>query len=173
MLIGQALVMIVAPLVVYIFFLVPNLISWSCRKQATVARSSTELEYKALTNSASNIQWLQSLLQELGVPKQKPLVFWFDNIDATYLSSNLVYHARMKHVEIDFHFVRDMVTKRTLEVRFISSGVELANIFIKPLSSAWFAYLRSKLNIVPLPLTLKGRVKDKSKAQQQDIDHTV
>ena len=100
----------------FFIFLGPNLISWSCRKQKMVAKSSTELEYIALANAAVDIQWLKSLLHELGVISVRAPVLWCDNIGATYLSSNLVYHAHMKHIEIDFHFIRDMVNKKTLDI---------------------------------------------------------
>lgn len=103
-------------------FLGPNLISWSSRKQPTISRSSTEAEYKALANRTTETVWIQSLLKELGVHQSRPPVLWCDNLGATYLTTNPIFHARTKHIEVDFHFVREKVAISALDVRFISSN---------------------------------------------------
>ena len=88
-------------------FLGPNLISWSARKQPTVLRSSTEAEYKSLANATVELMWVQKLLTELKIDHPTVASVWCDNLGATYLSANPVFHARTKHIEIDFHFVRE------------------------------------------------------------------
>jgi histone deacetylase 1/2 len=103
-------------------FLGENLISWSARKQATVSRSSTEDEYKSLANATTEMIWIQKLPVELGVPHPPQARLWCDNLGAKYLSANPVFHARTKHIEIDFHFVREWVAQRLLEIRFISTN---------------------------------------------------
>ena len=115
----------------YCIFLGSTLISWRSKQQATVARSSTEAEYKALADTAAELQWLQYLAAELGLPLSTSPTLWCDNIGATYLSSNPVFHARTKHIEIDFHFVRDLVSQQKLLVKFLSTRDQLADLLTK------------------------------------------
>lgn len=140
----------------YCVFLGPNLISWSSRKQPTVSRSSTESEYRALATTAAELLWLQSLLRELGLYLRHPPTIWCDNIGATYLSSNPVFHARTKHIEIDYHFVRDRVANGCLDVRYRCTQDQVADILTKPIVSRRYHVLRDKLNIRDTPLTLRG-----------------
>ena len=141
----------------FLVYLGSNLISWSSKKQPTVARSSTEAEYKAVANAASELLWIKSLLRELRISLPAPIL-WCDNIGATYLSANPVFHARMKHIEIDFHFVREQVAARQLRVSIISSQDQTDNLLTKALPKQRFQLLRSKLNVLPA-FHLRGGVK--------------
>ncbi|CAM8941546.1 unnamed protein product [Rhodiola kirilowii] len=132
----------------FAIFLGPNLISWSAKKQPTVSRSSTEAEYKALANGTAEAIWIQSVLRELGVKQKQPPILWCDNLGATYLTANPVFHARTKHIEIDFHFVREKVAKGELEVRFISTKDQLADVFTKPATRQMLDRFRHNLNLV-------------------------
>ncbi|KAK1618045.1 hypothetical protein QYE76_023562 [Lolium multiflorum] len=132
----------------FAIFLGGNLISWSSRKQPTVSRSSTEAEYKALANGTAEATWIQSVLRELGVHQPRPPVLWCDNLGATYLSANPVFHARTKHIEIDFHFVREKVALGALHVRFIASADQIADVFTKPVTQVVLRRFRSNLNLV-------------------------
>jgi histone deacetylase 1/2 len=111
-----------------------NLVSWCARKQPTVSRSSTEAEYKSLANATAEVMWIQKLLDELGIPHPMAACLWCDNIGAKYLSANPVFHARTKHIEIDFHFVRERVAAKLLDIRFISTTDQIADGFTKPLA---------------------------------------
>jgi hypothetical protein len=124
-------------------FLGANLISWSARKQPTMSRSSTEAEY----NATAEMIWVQKLLQELGISHSPVARLWCDNLGAKYRSSNPVFHARTKHIEIDFHFVCERVAQKLLEVRFISTNDQLADGFTKPIPAAQIRRFRSNLNL--------------------------
>jgi histone deacetylase 1/2 len=131
----------------FAIFVGPNLVSWSARKQATVSRSSTEAEYKALANATAELIWVEALLTELGVKlKEKPSI-WCDNLGATYLSANPVFHARTKHIEIDFHFVRERVANQKLAIRFISSKDQIADGFTKALPVKKLDEFKRNLNL--------------------------
>ncbi|KAM3214769.1 hypothetical protein ACQJBY_066994 [Aegilops geniculata] len=128
-------------------FLGSNLVSWSARKQATVSRSSTEAEYKALANATAEVMWIQTLLYELGIKVPKAARLWCDNIGATYLSANPVLHARTKHIEVDFHFVRERVARKLLDIQFIPTGDQLADGFTKPLTMRRLEEFKYNLNL--------------------------
>ncbi|KAI3669008.1 hypothetical protein L6452_40227 [Arctium lappa] len=135
----------------YAIYLGSNLVSWAARKQKIVSRSSTESEYKALADTVAELTWLETLLRELRVPMKSVPTLWCDNLGATYLSVNPVFHARTKHVEVDFHFVREKVAQGKLSVQFISTHDQIVDIFTKPLSSERFLFLKSKLRVDSRP----------------------
>ena len=77
-------------------------------------------------------------LHDLGIFLSNPPLLWFDNVSALAIASNPVFHARTKHIEVDYHFMREKVLRKDLLVKFISSHDQLANIFTKGLPSSRF-----------------------------------
>lgn len=152
----------------YCIFQRSNLISWSCEQQQTVARSKTESEYKSLFNTAEKLHWIQSILHDMQLPLVTSPKLWCDNIGATHLSSNPIFHVRTKHVEIHFHYVRDQVLAKKLQDSFLSTTNQLADLLTKPLSSVRFHLLRAKLHVQDLPIRLRGRIGDKTESDSND-----
>ena len=124
-----------------------NLVSWSARKQATISRSSTEAEYKAVADATAEVMWIQTLLIELGVEAPRAAKLWCDNIGAKYLSANPVFHARTKHIEVDYHFVRERVARKLLDIEYISTKEQVADGFTKPLTVRQQELFKHNLNL--------------------------
>lgn len=141
----------------YVVYLGSNPISWKSSKQKSVSRSSSEAEYKAVANAAAELIWLKNLLSELHIPASSPPTIYCDNTGATYLSSNPVFHSRMKHISLDYHFVREQVAAGSLRVAHVHSKDQFADILTKPLSRQSFLHLRTKLGVSNGASILRGR----------------
>jgi len=144
----------------FIVFLGSNPISWSSMKQTTVSKSSIEAEYCALATTVVELSWLRTLFHELHLFLHHIPFLWCDNVFAIALASNPVFHARAKHVEVDYHFVQETVLCRDLCVRFVSSKVNLADMFTKPLAAPLFLFFKDKLMACSSPIRLRGDVED-------------
>ncbi|KAG7587359.1 GAG-pre-integrase domain [Arabidopsis thaliana x Arabidopsis arenosa] len=135
----------------YIVYLGKNPISWTAKKQKGVARSSTEAEYRAVANVASELSWICNLLGELGIPLSAPPVVYCDNIGATFLCANPVFHSRMKHIAVDYHFVRGQVQQGALRVAHVNTKDQLADALTKPLPRSRFIQLMNKIGVSQTP----------------------
>ncbi|GJU47463.1 ribonuclease H-like domain-containing protein [Tanacetum coccineum] len=105
-------------------FLGNNLLSWSSKRQPMLSRSSAEATYRGVANDVAETCWLRNLLLELHTPLSSATLVYCDNVSAVYLSSNPVQHRCTKHIEIDIHFVRDLVAAgqvRVLHVHLLIS----------------------------------------------------
>lgn len=143
----------------FCIYLGSNCVSWSAKKQHTVARSSTEAEYRALASAAAEITWVSFILRDIGLYMSETPTIFSDNLSALQLTVNPVFHARTKHIEIDYHFVREKVALGSLVTRFVRSEDQVADLFTKPLPHSQFCALRVKLGLWPPPQpSLRGAV---------------
>ena len=139
----------------YCVYLGHNPISWSVKKQYTVSRSSIEVEYRQLAYTVVELSWIRSLFKNLGVWLSTPHI-WCDNISSVSLASNPVFYTRTKHLEVDYHYIRDKVVRKKLEVCYISTTNQVVDIFTKGLSKSRFLLLTNKLMVRSRPINLRG-----------------
>ncbi|GJY72467.1 ribonuclease H-like domain-containing protein [Tanacetum coccineum] len=140
----------------YCVFLGNNLLSWSSKRQFTLSRSSAEAEYRGVANAVAETCWLRNLLRELHTPLATATLVYCDNVSAVYLSSNPVQHQRTKHIEIDIHFVRDLVATGAIRVLHVPSRYQYADIFTKGLPTSLFDEFRTSLSVRSSPVQTAG-----------------
>lgn len=115
------------------FFFGPCLISWTSKKQNTVALSTIEAEYMVAGSCCSQILWLKQMLSDFAIYYDSVVVpIFFNNTSAIHLSYNLIFHSRAKHIEVHYHFLRDHISKGDIYIEHCLTNKQLTNIFTKP-----------------------------------------
>ncbi|GJR44699.1 retrovirus-related pol polyprotein from transposon TNT 1-94 [Tanacetum coccineum] len=136
-------------------FLGDKLVSWSSKKQKSTAISSTEAEYIALSGCCAQILWMRSQLTDYGFTFNK-IPLYCDNKSAIALCCNNVQHSRAKHIDVRYHFIKEQVENGIVELYFVRTEYQLADIFTKPLPRERFNFLIEKLGMRSMsPETLK------------------
>ena len=130
----------------YLVKIADGIICWQSHAQKTVALSSTEAEYMALSDCSRQIVWLQSLLGELGFSHTRTPIYG-DNQGSMFIGSNPVQDRRTKHIDIRYHFIREKIVEGKVEVFFIQGDKNIADMFTKNLGNIKFKEFRSQLGI--------------------------
>ncbi|KAK6151159.1 hypothetical protein DH2020_016091 [Rehmannia glutinosa] len=133
---------------VFCVFLGDSLISWKSKKQDVVSRSFTECEYRAMATTACEIVWLRWLLADMGVFLDRPTPLHCENKSAIQIIRNTVFHERTKHIEIDCHIIRHYYQTGIITLPFVSSSVQIVDMFTKSHSSSRFRFLLDQLSIL-------------------------
>ncbi|KAG2758696.1 hypothetical protein Pcac1_g29199 [Phytophthora cactorum] len=132
----------------YAFMMNGGCISWRSKKQRTVALSSTEAEYMALSEATQEAVWLKVFLCELGeMANDEAVKIYEDNQGSIALAKNPEFHKRTKHIDIRYHFVREKVEDGQVVLQYVSTTDMLADIMTKPIPATQFGVLRNKLGI--------------------------
>lgn len=134
----------------YCVFLGGALVSWRCKKQATVSLSTVEAEYRAMSSTVKELQWLSYLLEDFHVAVPLPIPLHCDNSAAIHITKNQVFHERTKHIDMDCHHIRDCYKAGFLTPLHISTNLQLADLFTKGLPGPRFRFLLGKMGLVDL-----------------------
>ena len=130
----------------YMIKLADGIFSWNSRAQRTVALSSTEAEYMSLSDTSRQLVWIKALLTELDI-HMSPIPLCGDNQGSIFMASNPVQERRIKHIDIRYHYIREVVQQRKVELFFINGSENPADMFTKNLGRTKFTQFRDALGL--------------------------
>ena len=131
-----------------VFLMSNGAISWTSQKQPTVALSTAEAEYIALCFATQESVWLRQLCKDLQIQCSSPITIHEDNQGTIAMSKNPILHKRTKHIDIKFHFVREKIQDKTIELKYCPTHEMVADIFTKPLPRGQFEKVRERLGLI-------------------------
>ena len=123
-------------------------ISWRSKKQSIIALSSTEAEYVALCSAAQETTWLRRMLHGIRMQQVTPTTVYEDNQGCTALARNPKDHPRTKHIEVKYHFIRDMIARKRMDVIYCPTGEMVADTLTKGLAKPKFEKFRQLMGVV-------------------------
>jgi hypothetical protein len=132
----------------FVFLLNGGPVSWDSKKQKTVALSTTEAEYMALSECVKEAIYLQRFLRELGFDKNAELVIFCDNRSCLKLAENPTFHARSKHIDIRHHFVRDALQDKKVSVAYVPTNGQVADFLTKGLARTKHEWCAKSVGLV-------------------------
>ena len=131
----------------YVFKLGTGALSWSSKKQLIVTLSTTEVEFVSACSCACQAIWLRRILQHLGQTQKVCTKLYCDNSSSIKLSKNLIMHGRCKHIDVRYHFLRDLTKDGVVELIHCTTEDQIADIFTKPLKLDSFCKLKGRLGV--------------------------
>ena len=123
------------------FYVGANFVAQMSKKKNSVSLSTAEVEYIAVGSCCSQLLWMKKLLSNYGI-SQDIMIVYCDNSSAIDISKNPVQHSKTKHIEIRYHFIRDLVERKIMILEYIPNERQNADIFTKPLDRSKFETLR-------------------------------
>eukprot|EP00253_Pinus_taeda_P023353 PITA_23353 len=139
----------------YVFSLGSGAVTWTSKKQQAVAPSSTEAEYRGAVKASCEAVWLRHMLADMHASQTGPTSLFCDNQGVLKLAKNPVFHERTKHVETHCHYIRQLVEDGSVQLRYVPTSEQPADIFTKPLGPAKFDQFRGSIGVVNR-LSIKG-----------------
>ena len=133
----------------FVFILGGTAITWEAKKQRTVALSSTEAEYMALSEAAKEAMYLRRFLEKVGVKLKQPTVVWNDNQGAQKLARNNVFRSRTKHIDIRHHFIREVLQDAYIRIDYMTSNEMMADVLTKGLAGPKHLENSGKMGVGP------------------------
>jgi len=137
---------------IFVFYMGDATFTWSSNKQFIVTFSTWETEYVACTSCVCHFIWLRRLL--------KPTEIYMDNSSVIALAKNPIFHDRSKHIDTRFHYLRDCIANKEVEVKYAKTQHQVADIFTKSLKYDVFIKMRDVLGVMK-KLNLRGDIESK------------
>ncbi|GJS14014.1 putative RNA-directed DNA polymerase [Tanacetum coccineum] len=134
----------------YFTFVGGNLVTWRSKKQKVVSRSSAEAKFQGMVHGVCELIWIKRVLKDLGLNLTSPMQLHCDNQAVVKIANNPVQHNTTKHVEIDRHFIKDHLEKKTVELSYVASKDQLADMLTKAICGRVFQCSLDKLGMIDI-----------------------